>query len=120
MRDGLVPVRAIAAAVAIIVSCAAACGAVDNIEAEMKTSGYLNGNAIMAFMNGDEGGKLYATQFISGVLEGMSAIKGGETVREIYPDIRREQIIAAVIDYYMKNPSKRYRPVVDVILSGCR
>jgi hypothetical protein len=115
----VVPVRIAVVAVFLLLS-AARCFALDNIEAEMKTRGYLNGNAIMAFMGGDESGKLYATQFISGVLEGMSAIKGGEVIREIYPDTRREQVIAAVIDYYMKNPSKRYRPVVDVVLSGCR
>jgi hypothetical protein len=92
----------------------------DAMETEIKTKGYLNGRAIMQFMNGDENGKYLATQFIAGVLEGMTAINGGMTIREIYPDFRREDVITAVIEYYMKNPSKQYRPVVDVILSGCR
>jgi hypothetical protein len=92
----------------------------DSMETEIKTKGYVNGRAIMQFMNGDENGKFLATQFIAGVLEGMSAINGGMTIKEIYPDFRREDVIKAVIEYYMKNPSKQYRPVVDVILSGCR
>jgi hypothetical protein len=50
----------------------------------------------------------------------MSAIGGGAKIKEIYPDCRREQVIRAVIEYYVKNPSKQYRPVVDVILSGCK
>lgn len=92
----------------------------DAMEIEIKTKGYLNGRAIMQFMNGDENGKFYATQFIAGVLEGMSAINGGVVIREIYPDFRREDVITAVIEYYTKNPSKQYRPVVDVVLSGCK
>ncbi len=92
----------------------------DAMETEIKTKGYVNGRAIMQFMSGDDNGKYLATQFIAGVLEGMSAISGGTTIREIYPDFRREDVIKAVIEYYMKNPSKQYRPVVDVILSGCR
>ena len=95
-------------------------GVTDAMEGEMKTKGYINGRAIMKFFSGDENGKLFATQFIAGVLEGMTAINGGITIKEIYPDLRREDVIRAVIEYYMKNPSKQYRPVVDVVLSGCR
>jgi len=94
--------------------------ATDTLEAEMKTKGYVNGRAIMAFFSGDENGKLFATQFISGALEGMTAVGGGTAIKEIYPDMHREDVIRAIIEYYMKNPEKRYRPVVDVILSGCR
>jgi hypothetical protein len=96
------------------------CAGQTDIENEIKTKGYINGNAIMKFFSGDENGKLFATQFIAGVLEGMTAISGGRTIKEIYPDCRREDVIRAVIEYYTKNPSKRYRPVVDVILSGCK
>ena len=92
----------------------------DAMETEIKTKGYVNGRAIMQFMNGDDNGRYLATQFIAGILEGMAAVSGGETIREIYPDFRREDVIRAVIEYYMKNPSKQYRPVVDVILSGCK
>ena len=86
----------------------------------VKTAGYLNGRAIMQFMDGGDTGRYYATQFIAGALEGMTAINGGQTIKSIYPDQRREDVIRAVIEYYMKNPDKRYRPVVDVILSGCK
>jgi hypothetical protein len=108
-------------AIAFLLLLASSCiGRDDAMEVDIKTKGYLNGRAIMQFMNGDENGKYLATQFIAGVLEGMSAINGGMTIREIYPDFRREDVIAAVIEYYIKNPSKQYRPVVDVILSGCK
>lgn len=108
-------------ALMLLLLLASTCMGIDDaMEAEIKTKGYVNGRAIMQFMNGDENGKYLATQFIAGVLEGMSAINGGITIREIYPDFRREDVIKAVIEYYMKNPSKQYRPVVDVILSGCR
>lgn len=90
------------------------------IEEEIKTKGYLNGRGIMKFMSCGENGMCYATQFITGALEGMTAINGGMTIREIYPDCRKADIIKAVIEYYMKNPSKQHRPVVDVILSGCK
>lgn len=99
---------------------AAPCIGQTGIENEIKTKGYINGRAIMKFFSGDENGKLFATQFIAGVLEGMTAINGGITIKEIYPDFRREDVIRAVIEYYMKNPSKQYRPVVDVVLSGCK
>jgi hypothetical protein len=45
---------------------------------------------------------------------------GGALLAELYPDCRRENVIKAVIEYYTNNPAKRYRPVVDVVLSGCR
>jgi len=104
----------------MIMPVCACMGALDAMESDIKTKGYVNGRAIMQFMNGDDNGKFYATQFIAGVLEGMSAIGGGTTIKEIYPDTRREDVIKAVIEYYIKNPSRQYRPVVDVVLSGCR
>lgn len=107
-------------ALLFVIPVSACMGVTDAMEAEIKTKGYVNGRAIMQFMNGDDNGKFYATQFIAGVLEGMSAVGGGTTIKEIYPDMRREDVIRAVIEYYMKNPSKQYRPVVDVVLSGCR
>jgi hypothetical protein len=105
----------------LITLLASPCRGIDDaMETEIKTKGYVNGRAIIQFMNGDDNGKYLATQFIAGVLEGMSSINGGMTIREIYPDFRREDVIRSVIEYYMKNPSKQYRPVVDVILSGCK
>ena len=103
---------------ALFVLAAAVSWAADT-DADIKTNGYLNGRAIIQFMDGDDNGKYFATQFISGALEGMSAINGSR-IREIYSGVRREDVIVAVIGYYRNNPAKRYRPVVDVILSGCK
>jgi|GEM_PF-3167762 hypothetical protein len=110
----------IAAAVTIVMLLSAPCTAQTGIEEEIKTKGYLNGRGIMKFMSCGENGMCYATQFITGALEGMAAINGGVTIKSIYPDCRKADIIKAVIEYYINNPSKRHRPVVDVILSGCK
>jgi hypothetical protein len=124
---GVAGVAILAAAAAMLLSAApvsgaaaaaAAGGAKTLVDEEIKTKGYVNGKAIMQFVR--NGGGLYATQFISGVIEGMAAIGGGAKIGEIYPGCRREDVIRAVDEYYAKNPSKQHRPVVDVILSGCK
>jgi hypothetical protein len=109
--------------IVIISACLAAISPAQTapVDDDIKTKGFLNGRAIMQFMSGDETGKYYATQFIAGVLEGMTATKAGsEMLLELYPGLRRETVIKAVIEYYINNPAKRFRPVVDVVLSGCK
>jgi hypothetical protein len=106
-----------------LLSLAICCHAVadDNMIAEAcHTNGQVNGRFVDQFSS-DRCGK-YGSEFIGGyirgILDGINFM-GGDILSKIYPHSSSGEITDAVISYYQNNPTKKYRPIAEVIMAGC-
>ena len=88
--------------------------------AHQKTGGFNNGRFITDERGWEDGkpgtGILY---FLFGAMEALNFARPDIMV-SLYPNATKKDIIDAVVYYYQSNPTQRHRPVVEVILSGCK
>ena len=63
--------------------------------------------------------KEYAEPFTMGCVETLLCLEGKRMLK-MYPNTTCQEIVDAVVVYYRNNPTKKYRPIVEVLLSGCK
>jgi len=87
---------------------------------QMITEGLTNGNYLMDAINSDEEPKIACARcFTLAILECMSRLKPN-VFKKYYEGISTDEAFNSVVNYYKKNPAQRHRPIVDVLLSGCK
>ncbi|NQT33313.1 MAG: hypothetical protein HQ594_06560 [Candidatus Omnitrophica bacterium] len=89
--------------------------------ASMLTGGELNGNFVVEGLKADKTTVKLVTVYVQGVVDCAYETRS-EDMHKLYPkrgDMDKE-IITAVVKYYQKNPDKRDRSIVDVVLSGSK
>ncbi|MCX5715442.1 MAG: hypothetical protein NTV07_00975 [Candidatus Omnitrophica bacterium] len=89
------------------------------------TNGYYNGRYVMRIY--EETNKtrsqtieLMVNDYILGLIDGMRSGGPNNKASELYPNCTNGDVIDAVKLYYKNNPTQRNRPVVDVLMSGCK
>lgn len=98
--------------IAVLV-CPAAAFSQDDLHKALFTDKFLNGRFLVGLS--DEA----ATVFVQGAIDGVGKMSPG-TLSKIYPGLTREDVVIAVKGYYVSNADKLDRPVVDVLMSGCK
>ncbi|GEM_PF-6191672 len=93
-------------------------------DASEYTTGYKNGFANGRFIEiTDSQSKDHGTadQFIMGIIQGFYYLTDDAKMKQLYPaGTSYGDIVKAVRQYYVQNPSKKYTLIVDVINSGCK
>lgn len=82
------------------------------------TDNYYNGRYVTEMMKTDIG-KPIIHDYIRGILEAVNSVRP-QVIRKYYLNANYNEIIEEVILYFQNNPTKRHRPVVEVVLSGCK
>lgn len=98
--------------IAVLV-CPATAFSQDDPHKALFTDKFLNGRFLAGLS--DEA----ATVFVQGAIDGVGKMAPG-TLSKIYPGSTREDVVMAVKNYYVSNADKLDRPVVDVLMSGCK
>ena len=82
--------------------------------APYSTDGHINGGIF------DGGMAQHGKDTTFGIIDALSYTNHEEFIA-LYPNIHSSQdIIDAVMLYYLQNPSKKGRPIIEVVLSGCK
>ena len=61
----------------------------------------------------------YGEQYAYGCIDTLFYLNPGQMAL-IYPKGTRRDITAQLKDYYKNNPDKRARPIIEVLMTGCR
>jgi len=81
------------------------------------TDGFLNGKAVMDYI--DRGDMNSIDKYIVGIIDCTNYLNPG-LLRSLYPEYSRGIAIDMVVKYYKDNPSELDKPIVEVLLSGCK
>lgn len=89
-------------------------------ESKTTTNSFFNGRIIEKLEKAGEIGDEIFYYYLMGVFDTLKWELGKKFFDEIYPKSNPESIIAAVKSYYRNNTDRLDRPIIDVVLSGCK